>query len=270
MSKELAIIIVSYNTRDLLAQCLEALDCKHLPESWQVIVIDNASGDGSTALVRDHYSDAQLIESAINAGFAQANNTALQSTDADYVLFLNSDTVASQAAIKALLTLMRSNAMLGAISPMLRTSDGSPQAFAFGGDPTPGYLIRRALNRLLFQRPLHDWASTGQVAVDWISGACMMIRGDVARQVNGFDTQYFMYFEDADLCKRIRNAGYQVAYIGDVSITHIGGQSLKQNPQAQSAYRTSLRLYYHTHYGKLANMALRLLLPLYSGVNRRT
>jgi N-acetylglucosaminyl-diphospho-decaprenol L-rhamnosyltransferase len=267
MPNELAIIIVSYNTRQLVAQCIDAVIGKQLPASWQIIVVDNASSDGSVEMLREQYPDVTLIANPENVGFGRANNCALETTNAEHVLFLNSDTIASQTALQQLVELMRADTQLGATSPMLRTPDGSAQAYAFGDEPTPRYLVRRALNRLVFKRPLHNWEMQTRFMVDWVSGACMLVRGDLARQLNGFDTRYFMYFEDTDLCKRVRDTGYRVAYIGDISITHIGGQSLKKNPSARFAYQSSLRLFYQTHYGRISNIVLRMLLPLYTRVS---
>jgi hypothetical protein len=134
--------------------------------------------------------------------------------------------------------------------------DGTPQPYAFGGDPSIGYLLARGLNRLLFRRYLHNWAIDTPQAVDWVSGACLIVRRQVIEQVGGLDEQIFMYFEDNDWCLRMRQAGWTIYYNPHFSITHLGGQSLNRNPQARQAYYQSLKYFYAKHYSWFARALL--------------
>jgi hypothetical protein len=146
----------------------------------------------------------------------------------------------------------------GACSPQLLRPDGSPQPYTFGDDPSLKYLLRRGLNRLLRHRYLHNWATDAIQEVDWVSGACLMVRRQAIDQVGGLDENIFMYFEDNDWCLRIRQAGWKIYYNPQVSITHLGGQSLAQNPAARRGYYRSLDYFYTKHYGSFTRFLLRV------------
>jgi hypothetical protein len=194
----------------------------------------------------------------------KANNQAIQQTDADVVVLLNSDTLASIEAIEALAAAFGQNPHLGAVSPLLITPAGLAQEFAFGGDPTIAYLLKRAFARVAFRRAIHAWHPNRTIRVDWAAGTCLAVRGSLVRQLGGFDEGFFMYFEDADLCRRIRAAGFSIAYEPSTSIIHLGGQSAKTSLRARQAYRDSLRYYFKKHFSRPAQIALRLLLPVYA------
>ena len=210
------------------------------------------------------FAHVRLIRNRENAGFARANNQGIQATQGEYVLLLNSDTVAPPDSLAGLVRFMDAHPQAGAAGPRLLHPDGRPQPYAFGGDPRPGYLLVRAANRLLFHRYLHDWATSAVQEVDWVSGACMIVRRAAIEQVGLLDEKMFMYFEDNEWCLRLRRADWQVYYNPQVAIIHLGGQSARRNPAAQRAYRDSLRYFYRKHYGRAARWALELLLPLYS------
>ena len=157
---------------------------------------------------------------------------------------------------------------MGACSPRLLRPDGSPQPYAFGDDPTLGYLLRRGVSRWLFRRPLHDWDTGAVLEVGWVSGACLVARRQAIEQAGGLDERIFMYFEDSDWCRRMRLAGWKVCYVPAVEITHIGGASVSQNPAARAAYYDSLVYFYGKHYGRVPQALLRLVLALYRGYTR--
>ncbi len=259
----LDIIIVNWNTCALLRNCLAALRLAENP-AWRTWVVDNASTDDSVAMVRAEFPEVQVQVNTVNVGFARANNQALQATSSEYALLLNSDTCAEPEALHTLLAFMDTHPQAGAVSPQLRRPDGTPQPFAFGGDPRLSYLLRRAAMRLLFRRYLHNWDNPRTQAVDWVSGACLLVRRAAYAHVGGLDEAFFMYFEDADWCLRLRQAGWQVYYHPAAHILHIGGQSLKRNPRAQQAYAASLRYFYRKHYSPVAQSLLNVLLPLYA------
>lgn len=271
----LSIIIVTWNGRELLRTCLRTLVGGEeagvrrqasgvSPLTSEIIIVDNASTDGSAEMVRVEFGDVRLIVNAENLGFARANNIGIRASRGRYVLLLNNDTLVPPGALAALVAFMDAHPEAGAVGPRLLRPDGTPQPYAFGGDPTLGYLLRRGINRLILRCPLHDWATDTVQQVDWVSGACLMVRRAAIDQAGLLDENIFMYFEDNDWCLRIRQAGWKVYYDPQVAITHIGGQSVARNPAAQRAYRESLRYFYARHYGPAANRALRLLLPLYA------
>ena len=261
---KLMIVVVSWNTASLLADCLRSIPAGAAGIAHEVVVVDNASTDGSAQIVADQFPGARLICNTDNVGFARANNQAISATQSEYVLLLNSDTVARPDALVGLVRFMDARPQAGAAGPRLLRPDGTPQPYAFGGDPRPGYLLARAANRLLFRRYLHDWATETVQEVNWVSGACMMVRRAAIEQVGLMDEKMFMYFEDNEWCLRLRRGDWQVYYNPQVAIIHLGGQSTRRNPAAQRAYWDSLRYFYHKHYGKAAGWALELMLPVYS------
>jgi len=259
---DLSVVVVSWNVVNLLRDCLGSIAAGAdglLPE---IIVVDNASADGSAAMVRAEFPSALLIANTENLGFARANNQGLRISRGRYVLLLNSDTATPAGALGRLAGFLDSHPEAGAVGPRLLRPGGTPQPYAFGSDPTIGYLLRRGANRLLFRRPLHDWATTTIQEVDWVSGACLLVRREAIEQVGLLDEQIFMYFEDNDWCLRMRSAGWQVYYVPQVEITHLGGQSVAQNPAVRSAYYRSLEYFYKKHYGWPERVLLRALLPI--------
>lgn len=272
---DLSIIIVSWNTRELLWECLRSVvslqssqasilkteDCQLTTE---VLVIDNASTDGSADMVCTEFPEAHLIVNRENVGFARANNQGIRASQGRYVVLLNSDTVVRPDALAKLVGFMDGHPEAGAVGPRLRRVDGTAQPFAFGEDPTPGYLLRRSANRLLFRRHLHDWNTDAIQEVDWVAGTCLMVRREALDQVGLLDESIFMYFEDNDWCLRLRQADWKVYYNPQAEIVHIGGQSLTKNPTAQKSYHESLRYFYRKHYGSLPCTVLGISLRLYA------
>lgn len=262
MKPDLSIVIINWNTRELLRDCLNSF--VHAPgTSWQVIVVDNGSSDDSPHMVQAEFPAVQLVANAENYGFGRANNQGLRASQGRHTLLLNSDTRVPEGALQSLVRFMDEHPQAGACGPRLVRPDGTPQPYAYGGDPTPAYLLARGLKQLVFHRYLHDWATGSVQAVDWVSGACLMARREAVEQAGLLDEAIFMYFEDNDWCLRIRQAGWKVYYNPQVEIVHLGGQSLKQNPKAQQAYYKSLSYFYAKHYSRPAQWALSLMLPLY-------
>lgn len=263
MSCDLSVVIVSYNVRGFLAACLAGLSAAAAPLAWEAVVIDNASPDGSADVVARDFPQMHLIRNGANVGFARANNQGLAASSGHYMLLLNADTVVAEGALARLVAFMDAHPEAAACSPRLLRPDGTPQPYAFGCDPTLGYLLRRGLNRLLFRRPLHDWTVSDVIAVDWVSGACLLVRREVVDRIGGLDEQIFMYFEDNDWCLRMRQAGWKVYFNPQVEITHIGGQSVAENPAARTAYHHSLAYFYDKQYGRAASGLLKIALSVY-------
>ncbi len=261
---DLSIIIVSWNTVDLLRDCLSGIPAAGGHLACQIIVIDNASTDGSPQMVAERFPDVTLILNTENVGFSRANNQGIALAQGRHVVLLNSDTILPPASLKNLVRFMDDQSDVGACSPRLLTKEGVPQAYAFGDDPSLGYLLRRGMTRLLRNRSVHDWGVDCTVDMDWVSGACLLLRGEALAQVGGLDEQIFMYFEDADLCRRIRQAGWRICYVPEIQITHLGGQSLMQNPKAPAAYQQSLRYYFAKYYGPLSRFFLDIGLSVFS------
>jgi N-acetylglucosaminyl-diphospho-decaprenol L-rhamnosyltransferase len=259
----ISIVIVNWNTVQLLEQCLRSIIAGNCDSVAQIIVVDNGSTDTSLTLLQEQYPHVHCIQNRENVGFGRATNQGLSISTARYVLLLNSDTIIPPHAFAQLVDFMDHHSDAGACSPRLCQLDGQAQPFAFGDDPTPWYLARRATSLLLFRRPLHDWSVSHTLAVDWVSAACMLVRRSVIEQIGGLDEQIFMYFEDNDWCLRMRKQGWKIYYVPDVAITHIGGQSSSLSLTTRRHYDTSLQYFYRKHYGTLSQRWLQLFQYLY-------
>ena len=255
-----SIIIVSYNVRDLLLQCLGSLGDRH----GEVIVVDNASSDGSAGAVREATPHVTLISNDANAGFARANNQALALASGDYLLLLNPDTRVCDNAVDVLERFMTDHPEYGIAGPRLLNLDGSLQS-AGRRFPTSWTVVRDPLTPradpggLLGRR-----SGTLQAAhvedCDWVLGACLMVRREVLRQVGHLDEGYFMYGEEKDLCYRAKAAGWRVACVHEAEVIHYGGQSADQVPaRSYEAFMDSqfrfLGKFYPGHYRWLFGIA---------------
>ena len=260
-------VIVSRNTLHLLTDCMHSLYADPEVARCQIIVVDNASSDGSVEMIAREFPQVQLIRNSVNVGFARANNQGIRASQGHYVLLLNSDTIVPAGALSALVQFMDDHPDAGACGPRLARADGRAQPFAFGSDPTLAYLLARGWNHLVVRRSLHNWETHNVQLVDWISGAALLARRDALERVGGFDENFFMYFEDNDLCLRLRRAGWRVFYNPTVTITHLGGASLSQSTLRTRWYDASLRYFYSKHYSRLARVALELMLPFYRRIN---
>jgi GT2 family glycosyltransferase len=231
-----SIIVVNWKVRELLRECLRSLRAAAgLPSGdMQVIVVDNASGDGSAEMVAAEFPDVTLIANADNPGFGRANNQALPLCTGRYLLLLNPDTVVLDRAVARLLRHMDERPEVAAMGCRLVNADHSLQrwtggAFPRGWNVANHYLfLDRVLPRALRPPPLYlDHDAQTDIDVDWVSGACMILR----REMLGgklFDPAFFMYGEDMELCHRLKTAGHRIVYTPAASIIHYQGASMKQ------------------------------------------
>jgi len=213
--------------------------------------------------VQEAFPDVRLIVNRRNLGFAAAANQGIQASRGTYVTVLNSDTYLPKLALKKMVDFMDQRPDAGAMSPRLIRADGTPQPYGFGSDPTLGYLLSRFLNRLLFHRSKHNWSTDAVQEVDWVSGACLMVRRQAIEQIGLLDEKFFLYFEDNDWCLRMRKEGWKIYYNPNVPVQHHGGQSLPQNPMAGQAYYESLLYFYTKHYGKAGQLIFHVGLKIY-------
>jgi len=260
----LSIIIISWNTRDLLAACLDSVYA-HPPEGeFEVIVVDNASTDGSAQMVRERFPQVRLIENKTNVGFARANNQAIAVSQGEQILLLNSDTVVLAGALEVLMQFMMTHPQTGAAGARLLNPDGSLQTSC-----SPFPTLGREAWRLFYGDqlkplaiyPMQDWDITTPRPVDVLLGACLMVRRAVLDQVGLLDESYFMYSEEVDLCLRIRQAGWSIHWIPAAQIIHYGAQSSNQIPERMflQLHRSKV-LYLRKHAGRLTAIAYKGLL----------
>ncbi len=261
MNPRISIIIVNWNTRDLLLQCLASVRAH--ATHCEVIVVDNGSTDGSMAMVEAQFPEVQVIRQIENQGYARANNAGVRAATGNYLLFLNSDAILRADTIDGLWAVSQDASRRAACSPRLLQPDGKAQPFSFGNDPTLSYLFARACARTGMRQPLHDWETSIGQTVDWVSGTCLLVRRSAFEQVGGFDERIFMYFEDNDLCLRLRQEGWEVMYAPHIAVTHLGGASLQDSKERRKHYYASLQYFYAKHYSAKAGAILRMLIPIY-------
>ncbi len=259
---KLSIVVVNWNTNDLLGDCLNSIYGNPPEGEFEVIVVDNASTDGSQDVIKTNFPQVKLIANDQNLGFSRANNQAIRASRGEYILLLNSDTVVSDDALGKMIRFMDEHPEAGVASCTLLLSDGTPQPFIHGKDPTLGYLIRRILRMLLKGRFMHDWRGAEVIETDWVTGACMMVRKRVIDEVGLLDENMFMYFEDNDWCYRMRKKGWKIYYYPFVQITHLCGRSADRPSRKEDYYR-SLVYFYKKHYSLPARLVLSMLLIPY-------
>jgi N-acetylglucosaminyl-diphospho-decaprenol L-rhamnosyltransferase len=231
---ELSIIIVNYKTRNYLDSCLESISACAPSVSHEVIVIDNASYDGSKEMMEAKYPGTIYIQSDANLGFAKANNLASKKASGRIFLFLNPDTVVLGTALDTLYAELVATVASGSAGPVLLNSDMTLQTSCIQSFPTIAnqvadseYLRRAFPNSGLwgFSHAIKPEKLTSEV--DVISGACLMVRKEVFEAVEGFSEEYFMYYEDTDLCYKIRRKGWKNIFVPQAKVIHHGGGSTK-------------------------------------------
>jgi N-acetylglucosaminyl-diphospho-decaprenol L-rhamnosyltransferase len=264
---DLSIIIVNWNTRDFLAQCLQSVYDTVSDLDFETIVVDNASADGSPEMVRREFPQVRLIENADNVGFARANNQAMAISQGRCLLLLNSDAVLHPGALQAMCRFMDQHLEAGIVGAKLLNPDGSFQASYMDFPTILGeVLLLTKLFRLLRPPcfPSHSAAESQEVSeADWVSGACLMIRREALEQVGGLDEDYFMYSEEVDWCWRVKQAGWKVFYLPEAKVLHWGGQSIGRVPlhRRTRVYGGKL-LFFRKHRGRGYAVFFRLILLL--------
>jgi GT2 family glycosyltransferase len=251
----LSIVVVDYYAGQSLKRCVESiLSQSGLP--LDVTVVDN-SGEGASAVaLASLRARVPVIASTGNVGFAAAANRGFALTRGRWVGFVNPDIVVSPTTATHLLEFLAAHPAHAAVGPVLRGSDGLPQPYSYGAEPTPAYLARRALSHIT-KRPLHDWGLGSPREVDWVSGACLFTRREVFERVGGFDERFFMYFEDVDWCRRCRADGWRIGILATTQVEH-GSWASYGDAARRRYYRESLRHYYAKYYGFAAALAVSM------------
>jgi GT2 family glycosyltransferase len=259
---DLTIVIVSYNTEALLVPMFEALDAASADLSTQVIVVDNASRDGSVAWLRAHRPQAELIVNEANVGFGRANNQAIPSIRGNYVLLLNTDAFVAPDTLARTLAWMRSHPDCGVLGVRLLGRDGAQQP-SCRNFPTPAntFLMRTGLARFApWVRGIDDpqWDPAVSQDCDWVPGCYYLMPRALLNEVGLFDPRYFLYFEEVDHCKRVKQAGWRVRYCADATVVHLGGESAKTDGEITASGRQisalqieSELLFFRKHHGRI-------------------
>jgi GT2 family glycosyltransferase len=276
---ELSIVIVNYNTRELLRQCLDSIESSNPSASTEIIVVDNASQDGSAELVRSGFPNAVLIASETNVGFARGNNLGIRKARGRYILLLNSDTIVLPGSLDALVDYLKQKPFVHAVGPMLINEDGSIQRSWFDfpslaktfshiiGTTRLIYRVARRgrmgrwLARLGFEPAfLRDSCETAS-EVDYLIFACVLVRADVFRKIGLLDEDLFFYHEDFEFGYRMRLNGLHFHYLPATRVVHLGGGTAGRYVlQTYRANFVSLMHVYAKHYGYMKTFLLRSVL----------
>lgn len=270
---DLSVIIVNWNVRDLLRACLRSV--ARCPSPLEIIVVDNASTDGSVEMVAREFPEVRLIANPDNRGFTRGNNQGVALARGRYVLFLNPDTEVVGDALATMIAYMDAHPEVGVLGPELRYGDGSLQSSRRRFPTLMTALFEST--PLAWRWPDNPWArryrmeegaeaggrgrGDGGQEVDWLVGAALLARRAVLAQIGGFDEGYFMYSEEVDWCRRAKDAGWRIVYLPDARIIHYEGKSSGQVVAARHIrFNTSKVRYFRKFHGPLAAETLRLAL----------
>ena len=258
-----AIAIVNYNTREHLRACLASVASEQCEE---VVVVDNASSDGSAEMVQSNYPWVRLVTNQVNCGYGAAANQAIASCSSRYVLLLNSDTLLRPGTLQVLGNYLDQHPQAAIVGPRLANPDGTLQASCFPF-PTPLHTLLRESRLATVMRYLPRlrhaylpvWSHCYARVVPWVLGAALAIRREAFEAVGGFDNSFFMYFEEVDLCYRLQAAGWQVHFAPVTNVTHAGGASTQQyRPTMALQLYESLCHFYRQHYSGWQIFQLKL------------
>jgi hypothetical protein len=251
----LSIIIINYKTAGLTINCVNSILSSAGNDNKEIIVVDNASEDvSSEKLEQELGNKIKLIKNKTNAGFGGGNNKGASVARGDFLLFLNSDTIIKEDIFSDCLEIFKRNKDAGIISPGLKINKDSYQPFAFGSFPTLRRLVARSGKKEIKKIKKGDILET-----DWVSGCALMIRKDLFRKIKGWDEGYFLYYEDVDLCKRVKKEGYKVIVNLRVDLLHLGGKSLGENKKRKKHYYTSQDRYFKKHHHFLTYAGMKII-----------
>ena len=253
----LSIVIVSYNAREDLERCLDSL-ARHPPAAaHDIVVVDNASRDDTVAAVRARWAGVRLIEAGGNLGFSAANNIGIRNSSGELVLLLNGDTLVPAGSIDGLVAVLDRRPDAAVVGPRLVDASGRAE-LSFGDMISPLGELRQKLRA----RGDVERLTSRAREVDWVSGACLLVRRADAEAVGLLDERFFLYTEDVDFCASIRSRGRKILFTPAVHVVHLRGRSRQTSPgPAEAAYRRSQIAFYEKHHPRWAPL-LRLYLRL--------
>jgi GT2 family glycosyltransferase len=269
---KLSIVIVSYNTCRLLNQCIFSIQ-RETNTNYEIIVIDNDSKDGSYEMLINRYPKVKVIRNQKNVGFAKANNQGFAIASGKYYLMLNPDTVILEGALDKLVNFMDGNNDIGICGPRNVDPDGKLQ-YSCDHFPSVWNNLWSYINfanlfpevKTFRRSQMMYWDYSELRDVDKVMGSCLIIRSELYKKLNGLDENYFMYFEETDLCYRVRNLGYRVVFHPEAKIIHYGGESSKSqheeiyiNDKIATYYYESQKYFFKKNYGILPMITIRLL-----------
>ena len=259
---DFSIVLVCWNNKDYLEPCLNSLYDGGLQRSFDVVVVDNGSTDGSQIMLRRDFPEIKIIQNNHNMGLARACNQGIEATDSPYILLLNNDTLVNGASLDALVDFLDNNPAVGAVGGKLLNEDGTFQAgYAEFSSLREEFLIATGIgDRIWGGYPSHCDADIKEpMPVGWLSSACLLLRRAALDAVGLLDEYYFIYGDEADLQYRLQQAGWQVYYLPTSTTLHFGGRSMNRWGRRKMVYRGKM-LFYQKNYGPLRSGTLRFML----------
>lgn len=261
---DLSICLVNWNTKDMLRDCINSILATTVDLKYEIFVIDNASSDGSVEMMQQEFPDIFLRSNEVNAGFSSANNQGIELARGRNILLLNPDTIVLNGALKKLSDFLDNTPTAGAVAPRLLNTDGTLQ-YSIRKFPTlltpfteNTILMRTPLMKsYAFESRLGSWGHKNLREVEQPAGAAFMLKRPVIETLGLLDSNYHMFFEDVDLCYRIRMNGWQIFYYPDAQIIHHAGQSVKKRHNIGEEFYKSLRRYFRVHYGLKGEIKVR-------------
>ena len=247
---KVSVIIVTRNTREMTLNCLDSLAEVLAAGRHEVIVVDNASSDGTAEAITARYPQVTVLREARNAGFSQANNHGAQVATGELILFLNSDTLASAAAVEAVAAVFAEEATLGAAIPQLVDAEGRSQ-LTVAHTPGPATLLSSAADDKAWAR-VAEAVARGEAlgAGYYLSGAALMVRREVFAAVGGFDESFFLYYEDTDLCTQLTAQGWAMRLVAAATVVHLQGGSTSGGLRTAVEQARSRYQYLCKHHGR--------------------
>jgi N-acetylglucosaminyl-diphospho-decaprenol L-rhamnosyltransferase len=253
---DLGVVIVNYNAGQHLGRCLDSVFTLSGDCALEVVVVDNASQDGSARRAAESRPEVRLIENPDNRGFARAANQGIAATSAPLVLLLNPDAEVISGTLADLAKLIRDRPRAGAITPLIRNPDGTPYPTGRRLPPLGealGHVLLGPIlpgNRFTRSYTLADWDRTTEREVDWIAGSAMLLRRQALDEVGPFDERFFMYAEDVDLCTRLRQAGWTVVFCPQVEVHHVGALATGRSKRMPLEHSRSAYRYFAKHHAR--------------------
>lgn len=257
---DMSIILVCWNNKAYLEPCLNSIYEGGLRSSFDIVVVDNGSTDGSQAMLREKFPEVIIIQNDHNVGLGKASNQGIEATNGRHILLLNNDTVVNGPSLDAMVDYLDQNPDVGAVGGQLLNADGTVQS-CYSGFPNlvEEFLIATRLGEML--RPGYPANVTDKEirSVDWMGSACLMVRRQALDTVGLLDEEYFIYGDETDLQYRLKKAGWKNYYLPQATTIHYGGRSMNRWGRRKMVYRGHM-LFYQKNYGPLRTLALRILL----------
>ena len=257
----LSVILVNHNGGGYIEDCLVSIRKNVKGIKSEIIVVDNHSDDGSVDMLKRRYPSVRLLSNHENVGFSRANNQGLRASTGHYVLIINTDTIVYPDSIKKMMAEMKNHPDRGGVGPALLTGKDNYQV-SFGGKVD---FFSEAVKKLFLNRMYSNWLRKHREKreVEWLSAACLLTRRDILERAGGFDEQFFLYFEDIDLCMRIREKGWRLIYIPEAKVFHVGGASTGQRKlNSRFHYRKSQIYFYKKHCSPFSLFLLKVFLSV--------